>query len=1301
MTKSLAWVFIIAVSFSAFAASPYLVKDINTLWPAGANSSSPQNFVELPGRTLFVASSLGHQLWVTDGTTAGTRKLADADLGTYPTIRRVGNIALFFAAGTTAATGRELWRTDGAPEGTFLVKDIDGKPSDSVTTAAVVLNGRLIFPARTTDRYDLWTSDGTAAGTQLWFAQPSGPYPTVIADAAAVNGLVISSDSTGIWATNGATREDLFPNAGVALTVVGSKLFFAGRDTSTGYELWVTDGTKAGTHIVRDINPGPASGAGTGNMVVVGSRVLFESIQGNGTNIWVSDGTEAGTQPLGGLKQIDPHEAPLQHTATSGGYVYFVFYHALWRTDGTDAGTTQLTPAGATNVWAVGGSGSTLYLLQGGNEQKAATLYTYDPANNSTHTVYASNGEPLMGTSSLFSTGALGSRTILSARVIEADESEPWITDGTSSGTFELKDVATNPPASSNPILLTAMGNSLAFVAMESTANQFWMSDGTEAGTRKISDLTPPSYLAQHFSWNDLAIMREGSRAWAIDPSGKVIQPDLGNVLGLFPGPDAIYGRGSPDFRWDGRSLSAQALDGAIGLGPVVDYIGKPFSCSGQGLVLISGTHVETINKTLFRRGTAVLNGFLYLLGGSTQLELWRSDGTPTGTTLVASFPKLTQLGDVVVAGSRMFFMASDHDRGSVVMTSDGTAAGTYRVADTLTFASSPLPLTAWGESIAFAGWDIAHGFEPWISDGTPEGTRMVKDIFPGALSSDPTYLTAFAGRLYFIAGASSNQRQVFVTDGTEAGTTTVGNFAGSGFDNQPWQLTVAGKRLFFAASDSATGMELWAYEPDPISRITIDDVRVPEGQPARFNVTLTSPNNHRVTVDYATADSTATAGADYAAASGTLVFEPGETQKQIVVNTLPDSIDENYEVFRVALTNPAGAGFERRSGAALIEGQTPAADLAVTTDVQSGYNVPVVTIRNNGPATVVKAITRSSFTTSTDTTFDLAAGQTHSAPQLSPFQPSGSSGLWWFSVSTEQRESSLTNNILVGRYSNGGSGLLSYAPADLHPGQTATLDMLTPASGPLTATSSNPAVVSVGSVTGNPGHATATLTANAPGTATISVLSVGDITVTVLGPGETIKFNVQLTISLSSAPQVGKASVAAATIFGSGPYSLPSGTLTLLDGASVLATQNVTGPYLNVPFDPGPIGHHTLTLRYSGDAYFAEASIPFTYDTVVKGEPSIGFAFRQSSNGSTEVTVTVTGSPRATPAGSLAIALDGSPATALPLVFVSPGVASRTAIFNLTAGRHIFTASYLGDDNYQAATASAPTAPKRRSAPH
>ncbi len=99
----------------------------------------------------------------------------------------------------------------------------------------------------------------------------------------------------------------------------------------------------------------------------------------------------------------------------------------------------------------------------------------------------------------------------------------------------------------------------------------------------------------------------------------------------------------------------------------------------------------------------------------------------------------------------------------------------------------------------------------------------------------------------------------------------------------------------------------------DDTTTATIDDVTVIEGDtgttPAVFTVTLSTPSDRIITIDYATADGTAIAGVDYQATSGTLTFDPGQTTQTITVLVFGDVVDELDETFFVNLSNATQGG--------------------------------------------------------------------------------------------------------------------------------------------------------------------------------------------------------------------------------------------------------------------------------------------------------------------------------------------------------------------------------------------------------
>src|SRR5207249_2321673 len=112
--------------------------------------------------------------------------------------------------------------------------------------------------------------------------------------------------------------------------------------------------------------------------------------------------------------------------------------------------------------------------------------------------------------------------------------------------------------------------------------------------------------------------------------------------------------------------------------------------------------------------------------------------------------------------------------------------------------------------------------------------------------------------------------------------------------------------------------------DDDPLPSLSINNVTVSEGNSgttnANFIVTLSAASGKTVTVNYATADGTATAPSDYVAIpTTTLTFNPGQTAKPITVPVNGDMVDENDETFAVNLSNSTNATLSTATGTGTI----------------------------------------------------------------------------------------------------------------------------------------------------------------------------------------------------------------------------------------------------------------------------------------------------------------------------------------------------------------------------------------------
>jgi len=195
--------------------------------------------------------------------------------------------------------------------------------------------------------------------------------------------------------------------------------------------------------------------------------------------------------------------------------------------------------------------------------------------------------------------------------------------------------------------------------------------------------------------------------------------------------------------------------------------------------------------------------------------ELWKSDGTEAGTVMVRDInpgPVGSDPSDLTSVNGILYFAADNGRHGRELWRSDGSAKGTWRIGDIFSgrAGSGPSSLRAVSNALFFAADDGIHGSELWRSDGTLEGTSLVADINPGSNGSSPSKLTDVAGTLYFTADDRSHGTELWKTDGTAPGTLRMSDIVPGRDGSDPDNLTDVNGRLFFSADDHFHGRELW-----------------------------------------------------------------------------------------------------------------------------------------------------------------------------------------------------------------------------------------------------------------------------------------------------------------------------------------------------------------------------------------------------------------------------------------------------------------------------------------------------------
>lgn len=229
---------------------------------------------------------------------------------------------------------------------------------------------------------------------------------------------------------------------------------------------------------------------------------------------------------------------------------------------------------------------------------------------------------------------------------------------------------------------------------------------------------------------------------------------------------------------------------------------------TADGTVMVKGIRPDRLpsdGQTLIGWGPRFLtnvNGTLFFTAsdGTNGRELWTSDGAESDTRMVKDINSSGNATDVsltlpvrylTAVNGTVFFAANDGSTGYELWRSDGTETGTVPVKDIRPGAvgSSPANLTNVDDRLFFSANDGIHGNELWQSDGTETGTMLAADIMTGSYSSDPIRFLATDHRLFVVAFTGEFGQEIWT--GLLNGPTVNGDFTGDGLvdlsDRDAW----------------------------------------------------------------------------------------------------------------------------------------------------------------------------------------------------------------------------------------------------------------------------------------------------------------------------------------------------------------------------------------------------------------------------------------------------------------------------------------------------------------------------------
>jgi ELWxxDGT repeat protein len=651
-------------------------------------------------------TSNNFMLWETEGTRATTRRLLETDgiQNLTPT-----SSALFFSA-SLSPFGQELWRTDGTNAGTVLVKDINPGEASSFPEDLMFFGNFLIFSANDgLNGRQPWRTAGTTSSTTL--IQPISCCDTIQGFGhVGTNGVVFAAgDSKGVelWKMDPFFRisflKDIWPGRHSSsphiLASNGNLTFFTATTNKYGEELWVTDGTPQGTHLVKNISAGSNSTfIDFDRYTLVGNKFFFET----DFKIWVSDGTEEGTFSVGS-SIFEQHEVINE-------FVYFDWFGNIWRSDGTVAGTERVATMGTGDGW-------------------------------------------------------------------------------------------------SSPASLVALGSHLYFAADDGLRSGFWRTDGTS-----FPEFLFPGKIDQAVRLNaSVLIVQNNNAVYSLRENSRQVRisPIFYAVSKFVPAAGKIFFKAAKNIQqyrmdhydlWvtDGTNNGTRMVPFTVTSG-LDGFKGKCYFHDDKGLWQTDG--FKTIEVFRFVDQRIIQNIFTskhsmqLIIRNGAAFEVWLSDGSRTGTRFIAITP--APMVQIHVRYPKLFFTSSSEPGGylwaldlqtkkftkilqqegdfgfqflgetstTVIYAQDkklfktnGTLSGTSQIAESV-IGSTGAKID---DQLYFLGCSEMNGCEPWVTDGSVNGTRMLSDIYVGPYSSSPYYFRSFAGSVWFAATDADHGRELF-----------------------------------------------------------------------------------------------------------------------------------------------------------------------------------------------------------------------------------------------------------------------------------------------------------------------------------------------------------------------------------------------------------------------------------------------------------------------------------------------------------------------------------------------------------
>jgi ELWxxDGT repeat protein len=221
--------------------------------------------------------------------------------------------------------------------------------------------------------------------------------------------------------------------------------------------------------------------------------------------------------------------------------------------------------------------------------------------------------------------------------------------------------------------------------------------------------------------------------------------------------------------------------------------------------------------------------------------ELWTSYLAADDQDVIVKLGAYDSVANLTVVGDKLYFTALTVDKGMELYRSDGSPEGTQLVKDIYpgTGNGNPAFLVNVNGTLYFSATNGTSGKELWKSNGTATTTVQVKDIFPKAGSSNPSHLTNVNSVLFFSANDGIHGYELWKSNGSTEGTMLVKDIRPeSKVSSLPDQLKNVAGTLYFSANEPATGRELYKSDGTATGTLLVKDIRTGVGSSTIGNVT-------------------------------------------------------------------------------------------------------------------------------------------------------------------------------------------------------------------------------------------------------------------------------------------------------------------------------------------------------------------------------------------------------------------------------------------------------------------------------